>query len=56
MELDELILLAAASLFRASDGESTSGGRTPGPDPYLAAVRKAKILWKTVIAHNQEDF
>jgi hypothetical protein len=40
MELDELILLAAASLFRESDGA----------DRYAVAVPKARRLWKEVHA------
>ena len=55
MELNDLILLAAAALFRASDGSATSGGRIPGPDPYVVAVAKAKRLWSTVLSHEHDE-
>ena len=55
MELNDLILLAAAALYREGDGVSTFGGRIPVPDPFTVAVKKAKKLWKAVIAEEKND-
>jgi len=52
MDLDELILLAAASLLRLPTGKASEEAREKAREH---AVREAKQLWATLLRLNREE-